>query len=448
MHPITLLTTASLLFSPESQSPARAPATEATIAETAFRFDAGVVAALTVGSELPPGFETLGARGMRVSSRSTLAGGALHLALEHTTVPSRHASLLLHEGRLTGAVYLGDTLRISLTGERAGLSRPNVEDAARDLPCGHHDGLRAEPAGNDGGSAEGSIAGGTACDDGSRVDVFVMYTQVAVNQAGGQTQLNDWLLWAVADSNAIYASSGIALSMRLVGSALAQGYIENASMSNDLYALTDAADGVLDEALPLRNAARADLVALVRADGGGACGIAWLAGGDPSQEGYGYSVTALGCFTNRTFTHELGHNMGCCHAPGDGGGCLSGGVFPYSTGHRFFGVSGAEYRTVMAYAPGTRIPRLSSPLVSYDGTPTGLVDARDNARTINITRLAFAQYRCNPCVADINGDSIRDGADLAVLLTGWGSTSPDLNGDGVANGGDLAILLDAWGACP
>ena len=448
MDPLTLLATAALLTAPESKPIDRAVAHEAAEVHSTFAFDAAIVASLESGDALPPAFDALGARGMRVSLRSALAGGALHLALEHPTDPSRHASLLLHEGRLTGAVYLGDTLRISLTGERAGLSRRTAEDAAGDLPCGHHDGLRAEPAGNGGGSTEGGIAGGTACDDGSRVDVFVMYTQGAVNQAGGQTQLDDWLLWAVADSNAIYASSGIALSMRLVGSALAQGYTENASMSNDLYALTDTADGVLDEVLPLRNAARADLVALVRADGGGACGIAWLAGGNPSQEGYGYSVTALGCFTNRTFTHELGHNMGCCHAPGDGGGCLSGGVFPYSTGHRFFGVSGAEYRTVMAYAPGTRIPRLSSPLVSYDGTPTGVVDARDNARTINITRLAFTQYRCDTCDADINGDSMRDGADLAILLTGWGSASPDLNGDGVANGGDLAILLDAWGACP
>jgi hypothetical protein len=296
--------------------------------------------------------------------------------------------------------------------------------------------------------ADGGVAG-VDCDDGSRIDLSVGYTDAALAQAGGAEQIADQILWAVGDSNAIYASSGIAVTLRLVGTQLAAGYVEDsASMANDLYALQDPTNGPLDGVHAAGVAAGADLIALVRANGGGACGIAFLVGGSVDQVAYGVSVTALGCFSNRTFTHELGHNMGCCHAPGDGGGCLSGGVFPYSTGHRFFGVSGAEYRTVMAYAPGTRIPRLSSPLVSYDGTPTGVVDARDNARTINITRLAFTQYRCDTCDADINGDSMRDGADLAILLTGWGSASPDLNGDGVANGGDLAILLDAWGACP
>jgi hypothetical protein len=413
----------------------------------AVTFSVSELRGVGLGAHLPAAFDSLGARGLRVVRRSELQPGALHLCLEHPGDASRHASLVLHDGRLTGAIYPGGSLRVVLTGDSAGFSRRSHENAADDLPCGHHDALRVGDGADDlEPDGDGGVAG--ACDDGSRVDVFVLYTQAAVNQAGGLTQLQDWLLWAVADSNAIYADSGIGLSMRLVGSALAQGYSENASMSNDLYALTDPADGILDEALPLRNSARADMVALVRADGGGACGVAWLTGSSAANEEYGYSVTALGCFTNRTFTHELGHNMGCCHAPGDGGGCLSGGVFPYSTGHRFFGTNGAEYRTVMAYAPGTRIPRFSSPLVSYQGTPTGIADARDNARTINTTRFAFTQYRCNPCEADVNGDGLRDGADLALVLTGWSSSAPDINADGVVNGADLAVLLDVWGPCP
>jgi hypothetical protein len=46
---------------------------------------------------------------------------------------------------------------------------------------------------------------------------------------------------------------------------------------------------------------------------------------------------------------------------------------------------------------------------------------------------------------DINGDGIINGADLTLLLGGWGVPgSTDLNGDGSTNGADLAILLSNW----
>lgn len=53
----------------------------------------------------------------------------------------------------------------------------------------------------------------------------------------------------------------------------------------------------------------------------------------------------------------------------------------------------------------------------------------------------------SPCPADIDGNGTVDGADLASLLGGWGSSSPDLTGDGIVDGSDLATLLGAWGAC-
>jgi hypothetical protein len=47
--------------------------------------------------------------------------------------------------------------------------------------------------------------------------------------------------------------------------------------------------------------------------------------------------------------------------------------------------------------------------------------------------------------ADLNGDGVVNGADLAILLAAWGGDGPaDLNNDGVVNGADLAILLGAW----
>ena len=48
--------------------------------------------------------------------------------------------------------------------------------------------------------------------------------------------------------------------------------------------------------------------------------------------------------------------------------------------------------------------------------------------------------------ADLTGDGIVDGVDLAVLLAAWGVAGhpADINGDGVVDGLDLAVLLARW----
>lgn len=48
--------------------------------------------------------------------------------------------------------------------------------------------------------------------------------------------------------------------------------------------------------------------------------------------------------------------------------------------------------------------------------------------------------------ADLNGDGIVNGSDLAVMLSQWGSAgSADITGDGTVGGADLAALLSDWG---
>jgi hypothetical protein len=52
--------------------------------------------------------------------------------------------------------------------------------------------------------------------------------------------------------------------------------------------------------------------------------------------------------------------------------------------------------------------------------------------------------------ADLNGDGVVNGFDLALLLGAWGPCAPvgacpaDLDGNGIVNGMDLAMLLGAW----
>lgn len=245
---------------------------------------------------------------------------------------------------------------------------------------------------------EGGTAGG--CDDGGTLDVLMRWTPNAQAAAGGETAIRAVAEASVAISNHVYMASGVNLRMRAVGYGITEAYTNDAG-SGVLGELRAQGDGVLDSVHADRDATGADLVSLLTASNPSYCGIAYLVGGGAPD--YGFSVTVWSCALGAlTFTHEIGHNQGCCHAPGDGGGCTTGGVFPYSVGHRFTVASGTQFRTVLAYAPGTRCPRLSSPSVVFQGTATGLAEA-DNARTLNETAVAMANYRCaviNPLEAD------------------------------------------------
>lgn len=47
--------------------------------------------------------------------------------------------------------------------------------------------------------------------------------------------------------------------------------------------------------------------------------------------------------------------------------------------------------------------------------------------------------------ADLDGDSLVNGADLGMLLAAWGTSAPgDLDGNGVVDGADLGLLLAEW----
>jgi len=53
-----------------------------------------------------------------------------------------------------------------------------------------------------------------------------------------------------------------------------------------------------------------------------------------------------------------------------------------------------------------------------------------------------------PCLADLTGDGVVDGADLALVLGAWGTSGPaDLDQSGSVDGADLAIVLGSWGLC-
>ena len=66
---------------------------------------------------------------------------------------------------------------------------------------------------------------------------------------------------------------------------------------------------------------------------------------------------------------------------------------------------------------------------------------------VAIDDVMISQSECvsTPCPGDFNGDGIRDGADLGLLITAWGTAAGDLDGDGVTNGSDLGLLMTNFG---
>lgn len=66
------------------------------------------------------------------------------------------------------------------------------------------------------------------------------------------------------------------------------------------------------------------------------------------------------------------------------------------------------------------------------------------------------QVATSVCPADLNGDGLVNGADIATLLAQWNTSVPmtnpfasaDFNQDGFVNGADLSFMLANFGACP
>ena len=146
---------------------------------------------------------------------------------------------------------------------------------------------------------------------------------------------------------------------------------------------------------------QADSVAFLVANASNACGQAYLMTNGSHSSGFessAYAVSVRQCAVdNLTFPHELGHNQGANHNP-ENGVAPSQAVFPYAYGHYVNG-GASPFRTILSTTTnGTcagcpRIPYFSNPNVNFNGQPTGIIDQRDNARTINNTALVFSRFR-------------------------------------------------------
>jgi hypothetical protein len=220
------------------------------------------------------------------------------------------------------------------------------------------------------------------------VDVMVVYSAAAwrawEGSAGG---IRAGMALALEEGQLALDNSRIDMRLRIVHAAMVN--FGGSDCLSDLYEVMRAG-----EVREWRDLYGADLVTFV-STARDYDGMAWLLqrrGGSPSA---GFSVVTY--LRGFTFIHELGHNLGAHHRrdqrdqPGPG-------IFWYSAGWRWRGSDARRYCSVMSYQDSwndksvDRAPYFSSPLVEYQGAPTGNAN-NDNARTLRETMGWVSGYR-------------------------------------------------------
>ena len=254
----------------------------------------------------------------------------------------------------------------------------------------------------------------------SVIDLLVVYTPNArgdfpqeEQEPGGQPfridHIDEFIELGRSKTNAAFANSGVSATLNVVHAAEIDHQLQDFSFGDDLWALKDGT-GVFDIVHDLRETYRADLVHMLVGDANNPCGRAWLL-----MEGTGFPMDDLAfsissvynvlnpaemdCVTNHTFTHEIGHTLGCGHEIGDGD---DSGYWTYSHGLRHADDL-PYFRTMMAYrGPYSHMTNtvklhFSNPSILYcEGgycAVTGDPSIRDNARTINQTRGMVSTHR-------------------------------------------------------
>lgn len=385
------------LLSPLAQPPAAAVTWEAAeraknpmITQSAFvAVDTALLRALptfgaaplgSFGLALPTGHVTV-----QVTSTDVMYGYRTFRA----HVPGQTSTLVLamaDSGEVNALIDIADAQYALVPTPAAGVHVLQVLDAdllPATMACGTdhtHVVSAAAPA------TPSLLGGGNSDCSLTTLDVMVFYTPAARAGAGGVAAMETAIVSAIEQANEGHRESGAPIEFRLVHAA--ETVFTEAGTSSDLYAFRNDGDGVMDEVHTLRDDYGADLMHLIIEPPAAFCGIGFLMGAPSTGfEDYAFAVTVRTCISNRSFTHECGHNMGCHHDIANASGTPS---FPYSYGYR---TPDNAYRTIMAYAPGTRVNRWSSPNVLYQGYTMGVAGSADNVLSITNTCATVALFR-------------------------------------------------------
>ena len=394
--------------------------------------------------------------------------------------PHGSVTLVVHGDILAGAVHsrAGTFVIAALNG-----AVHTVREISGDFECQvdgrPHKALEVGKLGNLPASAASD-------DDGSEVDLLVLFTQAAVDVEGSLLSMRSGIDLAVAWANDAYEAGGVDLRLNLVAAVLVD-YEESsesgsAGLTNQAYDLeymVEPGDGLLEEAHELRDAYAADVVHLVvdQPGGGGIAKLLQVDVADPSV--YGFSLSNSLLSSPQLLAHEVGHVMGLLHdryEEADFGWDRAGIPFAsYSFGYvnqRAFDAGASEdsrWRTIMAYPTQCRhegfwcrkIQRFSNPDQKYPagtGDPLGVagvgsteaVDGpADAARSLNQTRSLIAGFResatrCGYRLSEVRRDVPASGGDFTVEI----DVASSCAWTGTAFGEHVEITSDAMGNGP
>ncbi|MCA9981795.1 MAG: hypothetical protein KDD89_13210, partial [Anaerolineales bacterium] len=265
----------------------------------------------------------------------------------------------------------------------------------------------------------------TAADDGSLIDILVLYS-TGVGTDVGTAVVEGYVDQFMAYTNLSYANSNIDQRVMLVG-------LEEVTYDDtgkDLNTtLGDVTIGNVPNAHTLRDTYHADLVVfLVRQTNPNSCaGLAWVQTVvSGAFEDTGYSTMNACSFGSGVFAHELGHNMGAQHD-----WYVNTNPNPYTYAHGHIDPT-AGFRTIMSYSNKCndlavscpRVAYFSNPNLTHSGAPMGIPGGTKSDCTLG-------SANSNTCDADVhltfNNTAVNTSRFRPSGITWTGDTNTDWN---------------------
>ncbi|HEY9155951.1 MAG TPA: M12 family metallo-peptidase [Opitutaceae bacterium] len=356
-----------------------------------------------------------------------------------------HATFAYNNGELSGTIEVNDGTTYQVRAIGGSVAQVFSEDSNLVPPCGVigavHQTQADRPAAGVTVTANETAAAGTASGDveaagdiptvsgvlspsvssslstKSTIRVLVPYSTTITKTISTSAVISAIDL-AVANMNTDLQRSAVPVKVVLAGT-VAETYTYDGkdpsatAIDNALTRITNPSDNVLDHVHAVRYDDQADLVCfLINEIDSTNSGVGYILA-TPNYAfncTYGFSVISFSYLNMaRTFSHELGHNLGCDHDRAHANstsGAAAKGTYAYSYGYQFYGKNGVQYRDIMAYPPGQVVAYFSNPNLTVPspisvpvGAPVGSSNQAYNALTITQNAAEVAAYHTKSLVS-------------------------------------------------